>query len=347
MKRRPWLLAGLALATPAAARTRAEAQRQALVFPRDHGAHLHTRIEWWYLTGWRGAFEAPTQGFQVTFFRARTGLDGATARRFAPRQLLFAHAALTDLGGRTHRHAERIVRWNGDPAAELAAAALDDAALHIGRWRLARDGTGWQAEIDDPPLSLRLRHTQPLLLQGDAGWSRKGPQPEQASHYVSEPQLDLASPAGGGRAWMDHEWSDQLLHPQAVGWDWAGINLIDGSALTVFRLRRADASVLWSGGSWRAAGGTPRNFGADELRMTPERTWLSGATGARYPLDWTLDTPAGRFGLRALLDAQELDARRSTGNVYWEGLSELLDVQGRRVGLGYLELTGYAGQLRL
>lgn len=347
MKRRPWLLAGLALATPALARTRAEAQRPALVFPRDHGAHLHTRIEWWYLTGWRGPFEAPTQGFQVTFFRARTGFDAAAASRFAPRQLLFAHAALTDLGGRTHRHAERIVRWNGDPAADLAAAALDNAALHIGRWRLARDGAGWRAEIDDPPLSLRLRHTQPLLLQGEAGWSRKGPQPEQASHYVSEPQLDLASPAGGGRAWMDHEWSDQLLHPQAVGWDWAGINLADGSALTVFRLRRADASVLWSGGSWRAAGGALRNFGANDLQMTPQRTWLSGATGARYPLDWTLDTPAGRFGLRALLDAQELDARRSTGNVYWEGLSELLDVQGRRVGLGYLELTGYAGQLRL
>jgi predicted secreted hydrolase len=60
-----------------------------------------------------------------------------------------------------------------------------------------------------------------------------------------------------------------------------------------------------------------------------------------------LDTPAGHFGLRALLDAQELDARRSTGTVYWEGLSELLDTQGRRVGLGYLELTGYAGRLRL
>lgn len=347
MKRRPWLLAGLALATPALAGTSPDTQRPVLVFPRDHGAHLQTRIEWWYLTGWRGAFEAPTQGFQITFFRARTGLDAAGGSQFAPRQLLFAHAALTDLRARTHRHAERMVRWNGDPGAALAAAALDDAAVHIGRWRLARDSAGWRAEIDDPALSLRLRRTQPVLLQGDAGWSRKGPQPEQASHYVSEPQLDLASPAGGGRAWMDHEWSDQLLHPQAVGWDWAGINLADGSALTVFRLRRADGSVLWSGGSWRAADGAMRNFGAGEVWMKPQRTWLSGATGARYPLHWTLDTPAGRFELRALLDAQELDARRSTGNVYWEGLSELRNALGRRVGLGYLELTGYAGRLSL
>ena len=60
-----------------------------------------------------------------------------------------------------------------------------------------------------------------------------------------------------------------------------------------------------------------------------------------------IDTPAGRFTVRALLDDQELDSRGSTGAVYWEGLSELLDDQGRRVGRGYLEMTGYAARLRL
>jgi predicted secreted hydrolase len=49
----------------------------------------------------------------------------------------------------------------------------------------------------------------------------------------------------------------------------------------------------------------------------------------------------------ALLDAQEVDGRRSTGTVYWEGLSALTDAQGRRVGLGYLEMTGYGQRLRL
>ena len=45
--------------------------------------------------------------------------------------------------------------------------------------------------------------------------------------------------------------------------------------------------------------------------------------------------------------AQELDARVSIGTIYWEGLSELRDAQGRRIGLGYLEMTGYASRLRL
>jgi predicted secreted hydrolase len=33
--------------------------------------------------------------------------------------------------------------------------------------------------------------------------------------------------------------------------------------------------------------------------------------------------------------------------IYWEGLSELRDPAGRRIGLGYLEMTGYAAPLRL
>ncbi|MFA7559000.1 MAG: lipocalin family protein, partial [Hydrogenophaga sp.] len=60
-----------------------------------------------------------------------------------------------------------------------------------------------------------------------------------------------------------------------------------------------------------------------------------------------LDTPAGRFAIRAVADAQELDDRASTGAIYWEGLSELLDASGRVVGRGYLEMTGYARRLVL
>ena len=77
------------------------------------------------------------------------------------------------------------------------------------------------------------------------------------------------------------------------------------------------------------------------------RRWRSATSGAEYPVAWTVQTPAGRFTVQALLDAQELDSRSSTGTVYWEGLSALLDDAGRHVGLGYLEMTGYAGRLVL
>jgi len=347
----------------ASAATPAIAPRE-LVFPRDHGAHPEARIEWWYATGWLHEAQAPTDtpafGFQLTFFRSRTGLAETLKSRFAARQLLFAHAALTDLAGQRLLHAERIARWNGDEGVVRAAASLTDARVHIGDWRLERDNSSYRAALGDEAAGfayrLILATTQPLLLQGNAGFSRKGPDAAQASHYVSEPQLTVSGElrhggkarAVSGRAWLDHEWSDSLLPPGAVGWDWIGINLADGSALTAFQLRRADGSAVWAGGSHRARAGSTRPFAADEVRFEPLALWTSAATRARYPVRWRVHTPAGIFELRALLEAQELDGRASLGTVYWEGLSELLDAGARqRLGLGYLEMTGYAMPLRL
>jgi len=141
----PWATLGLAsppaTAAPAPGATAVSGVRRGrtLVFPRDHGAHPDTRTEWWYATGWLGAPAAPTHGFQVTFFRSRTGLAADSTSRFAARQVLFAHAAVTDLAARRHLHAARIARWNGDPRARPDFAAVDDAALQIGRWWLRRE----------------------------------------------------------------------------------------------------------------------------------------------------------------------------------------------------------------
>jgi predicted secreted hydrolase len=338
-----------------------------IVFPRDHGAHLGQRIEWWYATGWlRPADGDALLGFQVTFFRSRTGLAEQLQSRFAARQLLFAHAAVTDVASQRHLHADGLARWSGDETpGQRARASTKDADVALNGWTLVRSG-GSGGDKGAAPLystsvtaeqfgiDLQLARTQPVLLQGDAGFSRKGPEEQQASHYYSEPQLVATgritlqgqARAQRGRAWLDHEWSDELLHPQAVGWDWIGMNLDDGSALTAFRLRRADGSVLWAGGSVRQPGTDERPFGPDAVRFTPGRRWRSPVSNASYPVEWQVDTPGGRFAVRALMDAQELDSRASTGTVYWEGLSELLDSGGRRVGLGYLEMTGYAGTLR-
>lgn len=374
--------AGMSVATPAAAAlapmpdaTAPDPVRRGRpwVFPRDHGAHPGARTEWWYATGWlhTGAGTpsaapigtADLLGFQLTFFRSRTGLAEDNPSRFAARQLLFAHAALTTLdpGDARHRHAQRIARWNGRPDAAAGAAALDDGRVHLGDWWLRRSSTPepgrWLADLpgSDFGLSLQLQRGQPLLLQGEAGFSRKGPEERQASHYYSEAQLlargrvQVAGRelSGQGRAWLDHEWSDEILHPEAVGWDWVGFNLFDGSVLTAFQLRRADGSALWAGGSARRPGEPVQAYPASQVRFSPRRGWTSPATRARYPVQWQLDHPGGRHTVRALLDAQEMDGRSGTGTVYWEGLSELLDAQDRRVGLGYLEMTGYSGRLRL
>ncbi len=354
LRRRPLLgaLLGGALALPTAS---AHAlPPRALQFPRDHGAHPDLRTEWWYITGELQS-GARRFGFQVTFFRSRVDVTQGMASAFAARQLVFAHAAITDLAGRRLWYDQRIAR----AGFSIAQAAQDDTRLRLRDWSLQRAADGHydaQVPAGEVALGLRLTPTQPVLLQGTQGLSRKGPDAAQASYYYSQPQLRAQgrlrlqgqSFEVRGRAWQDHEWGETLLHPQAVGWDWIGMNLDDGSALTAIRHRRADGSSLWDGGSWRVAGRTePQAFQAGQTRFTPLRHWTSAASSARYPVEWTVETPAGRFTVRALLDNQELDSRASTGAVYWEGLSELLDAQGRRVGGGYLEMTGYAAPLRL
>jgi predicted secreted hydrolase len=327
-------------------------------FPRDFGAHPDARTEWWYVTGSLAAGDR-LWGFQITFFRAATGVAGADASRFAARQLLFAHGAVTDLAARRLRHDQRIARSGFG----IAEAALADTALVLRDWRMVRSGDAGasryvaRASSDSAGFAfdLELAATQPVLLQGEDGISRKGPRPEQFSRYYSEPQLDVRGSLAiegrsvevTGRAWLDHEWSDAYMDPGAVGWDWIGMNRDDGSALMAFRMRRADGSTLWSGGSHRPAGGASRHFADGEVVFTPGRWWSSAASSARYPVEWRVATPAGAFGVRALLDDQELDSSASTGAIYWEGLAVLVDDTGPRVGRGYLEMTGYAKRLVL
>jgi len=359
MHRRPLLFALAAL--PLAVRAATVERGRALQFPRDFGAHPEARTEWWYATGWlAAAADAPPDfGFQVTFFRSRTDVAADHPSHFAAQQLVFAHAALTDLRAGRLRHDQRIAR----AGFEIAATSAADTRVALRGWTFARSGPAdarrYHAHLASDSagfaLDLDLATTQPVLLQGEAGFSRKGPRPEQASHYYSQPQLAVSgtltregkAQAVQGRAWLDHEWSDAYLAAEAVGWDWIGFNLFDGSALTAFRLRRADGSVLYAGGSLRCAGGAVRSFAPDEVSFTAERRWVSPASRADYAVQWRIVTPAGTQRVRALLDDQELDSRNSTGAIYWEGLSELLDERGTRVGLGYLEMTGYAARLQM
>ena len=334
-----------------------------LQFPRDHGSHPELRTEWWYITGHAEAAGRPW-GFQVTFFRSRVDATQGLRSAFAAKQLLFAHAALTDVQGQRLHHDQRIARAGFG----VAQASEADTLVRLQGWSLVRtdlamasaQGSRYAARIEgaDFGLDLLFDTTQPLLLQGRQGLSRKGPQPEQASYYYSQPQLQvrgsivlqgrrMAIDAASGRAWLDHEWSEALLHPEAVGWDWIGMNLHDGSALTAFRLRRADGSALWAGGSFRAAGQPVQAFDADAVAFVPLRWWHSPHSGARYPVQWQVSTPAGRFEVRARVDAQELDSSGSTGAIYWEGLSTLHAAEGALAGQGYLEMTGYARPLRL
>ncbi len=344
---------GTLLITPAHA---APAPRLDLQFPRDLGAHPESAIEWWYLTGALGSDASSEEtrfGFQLTFFRSRVAATQNMASAFAAKQLIFAHAAVTDLAGKTMLHDQHIAREGFG----IAQALQNDTDVKLRNWSLQRSATHYAAtaSANGFGFDLRLRETQPLLPQGERGLSRKGPQADQMSYYYSLPQLRCSGTlrigaqqhSVQGTAWLDHEWSDKLMPAQAVGWDWIGMNLFDGSALTAFRLRDKNGAALWAGGSLRHSGSAARNFGANEVRFEALQHWTSPQTQARYPVQWRVRTPDASYIVKALLENQELDSRSSTGAVYWEGLSELFDSTGQLIGRGYLEMTGYAGALRL
>jgi predicted secreted hydrolase len=323
-----------------------------LAFPRDHGAHPAFRSEWWYVTGWLKGADGRDIGFQVTFFRVNPHADPANPSRFSPGQVLFAHAAVSDSRLGRILHAEQAARAGFG----LAGAATADADVKLNHWTFRRSPDGRFAThvaVAEFGLDLTFRPGQPPLAEGENGYSRKGPKPTQASYYYSVPHLKVAgSIVRGGRteqvsgeAWLDREWSSDYLAPEAAGWDWTGLNLDDGSALMAFRIRRKGGGALWAGGSLRRPGGEIVRFSPSDVGFAPVRRWRSAATKAIYPVEQVLSVrlPEGirRFPLRPLFADQEVDARRAGQPVYWEGA---IRTDG---GRGYLELTGYAADLRL
>lgn len=322
-----------------------------LNFPRDHGSHPEFRVEWWYVTGLVTVRGTPL-GFQITFFRARTDRDSLNPSAFAPRQILIGHAALSDPGQQRLLHQQRAARAGFD----LAEADTERTRVWIDGWRLEQTADGYRMllPVDEFGFDFELVRTQPLLLNGEAGFSRKGPRPESASYYYSIPQLAVrgtvtrAGRAEGatGKAWLDHEWSSSYLDERASGWDWIGINFDDGSALMAFRIRALDGAPLWAGATLRDARGRTRTFQPQHVHFEPRRHWQSGRTGVRYPVAWDVVVGDARYTVEPLMDEQEQDARATTGTVYWEGAVELRQ-EGRRTGGGYLELTGYWRKLKL
>lgn len=321
-------------------------------FPRDHGAHPDFRTEWWYVTGWIDGPGGTRRGFQVTFFRTATGIGADDPGAFAPRQILFAHAALSDPTVGHLLIGERIAR----EGLGLARASRADTDIAIDDWLLRRLPSGrfvTHVAGDRFALTLTFQPTQAVLAQGERGYSRKGPGPREASRYYSLPQLAVAGTVTqdghvaqvAGTAWLDREWSSTYLMPGAVGWDWTGLNFDDGGALMAFRIRSTEGRTLWAGGTLRAANGRLARLGPHDVAFSPRHLWRSPRTGALYPVDPVLKirTPTGirAIPLRPLFPDQELRGHAGAIPVYWEGAVTSTHARG------YLELTGYAGKLGL
>ena len=329
-----------------------------LVLPADHVNHPDYKLEWWYYTGNLDTADGRRFGYQVTFFRV--GVDPAPTNpsRWAVRDLYLAHFALTDVRGKRFLFTERLNR--SGPG--WAGAATDRYRVWNEDWEASLEGavhhlsaSGGSAPVTFA-IDLALDDNRPPALHGENGYSRKGSDPGNASHYYSLPRMSTRGTITlegrtlevSGLSWMDHEFGTSFLEPKQVGWDWLAIQLQDGRSLMLYRFRRSDGSRdPQSSGTLVESDGRTVPVQFEGVALDPGRTWTSPASGARYPVQWTVTLPREQLDLSvaAVIDDQELRTTASTGVTYWEGAIEVKGTANGKpiAGRGYLEMTGYSG----
>jgi predicted secreted hydrolase len=329
-------------------------------FPRDHFNHPEFQTEWWYYTGNLRTAEGRRFGFELTFFRRGVDREAAPASVWDVRDLWMAHLALSDIQGGQFLHTERLNR--SGPG--LAGADFKLARVWNGNWQaqwtfdpaVAGGGTQTlQAIADKFSFELSLKSEKPPAINGTNGVSQKAEGAGKASHYISLTRLSSKGSivldgkrfAVEGTSWMDHEFFSHQLESGQSGWDWFSLQLDDHSELMLYRLRRSDGTLdPFSAGTYVDSQGHSRHLSASDFTVMPGKTWTSNATSGRYPIEWSIQVPSLDFKamVRTPLLQQEITG---SGSAYWEGA---IDIDATRNGhplrgVGYLEMTGYAGKI--
>lgn len=315
-----------------------------LNFPADHAAHPDYRSEWWYFTGNLDGPDGRALGFQFTLFRFGQEPGEMTDSEWASDQLWMAHLALSDLSTKRFFQAERFSR------SALALAGATEHRWWLRDWQVQALENGWQLQAGTTEFGLDLDFelTRPIVLQGNQGYSQKGPKAGNASRYYSATRLGASGRvrledqwlAVEGLAWLDREWGSGQLADDVAGWDWFSLHLNDGRDLMLYRLRHADGSASkWSAGILVEPDGRATVLEAGDFRATAQTYWRD-RHGVRWPLNWRVEVPA--VGLTLNVQAAFEQQLWEQSVHYWEGSVEVRSAEGGPLlGRGYLELSGY------
>ncbi len=328
---------------------------RALVFPDDYGPHPGFKTEWWYYTGNLDTEQGRHFGYEFTIFRFALAPPDSSAptRRshWATDQLFMAHFALSDIKANQFYAFERFSRG----ALDLAGARAAPHRVWLEDWSM--QGSPEQpfpmrlrASHNDVAIDLTLEAAKPLVLQGDRGFDRKGPEPGNASYYFSFTRLpttgtitvDGRSYTVRGLSWKDHEWSTSALGHEQIGWDWFALQLSNGQDLMFYQLRRRDGTLSpFTNGVLVSPDGTTTPLAPTDVTLDVLDTWTSPRSDAAYPARWRLRLPSENLDLQITphMPDQELDVSVR----YWEGAVRIEGtVDGEAVsGHGYVEMTGY------
>ncbi len=321
-------------------------------FPLDHGPHPAFKLEWWYYTGNVQTDSGRRFGYQFTIFRnALTPPDTsqpASTSDWRTNQLYFAHLTVSDIENEQFYAFERFSRG----AAGLAGAASAPFAVWLEDWRASEGPQGMpvmqlRAAQDGVAIDLSMEPVKPIVLQGEEGFSVKGPGAGNASYYYSMTRLQTSGSVRiqgetfvvDGLSWMDREWSTSLLAEDQEGWDWFSLHLDDGRDLMYFNVRSTSSEESpYVDGVLIDAGGRKQEL--TNVQLDVMDTWESPKGGV-YPSGWRMYLPEEdlELNIAPFFEDQELDLVIR----YWEGAVRVSGQAGGKpvTGTGYVELTGY------
>ena len=303
--------------------------------PEDEAPH-DAAIEWWYFNG----LLADDQGHEYSYHFVT--FQGAAAGSAVPHLL---QATLGDHTAGEHLKGERVIL----SVLDQEAAGID---VNVNGWEMKGDGEVYRLVFDlaEYALDLDAVSTKPPVLHHGVGLVSLGPAGDM--FYYSRTRLNVTGAvtiAGQqrpvtGSAWMDHQWGD--VRGQSVGWDWASLQLDDGSDLmAVVVWDPSDKTSIAAYATLVSANGSALILAPDDVSITSRKTWTSPATGITYPSGWRLTVHSLdlTLELEPVLVDSEFAGSQYTPAAYWEGEVRATGTrQGRSIsGRGFVELVGY------
>ncbi len=327
-------------------------------FPRDHGRHAEYQTEWWYFTGNLRAENGRRLGYELTFFRQALAFSLLPRpSSWAFRDAYVAHFAITDAANERFLYDQKTARG----ALNLAGADSTSLAVHLGDWFVRQETLVDGA--DDGKIHLRaasafgridftLTPLQPPVFHGERGLLPNSALPGDAAYYYSLTSLqtegtllvDGETWRVQGTSWMDHEFFTPVSNPDIIGWDWLSLHLSDSTAVMLANLRHVGgANSPFSAGTFIHRDGSTQALSSRDFVFAPQAWWTSPASAGKYPIEWKIKFLDYEMRLTTPVKNQELDTRRTTGKIYWEGYVEVVGKKGKQAirGEGYLEMTGY------
>ena len=303
--------------------------------PGDEGAHL-TPVEWWYFNGHLTTESGLEYSFHFVTFQLVLP-SGLTPR-------------LAQLSWADHSKGIHLTAEQADlPLLNKSSGSFD---LRLLSWSMSGDGSEYSLEFQtgDYDVALQATSQKSATLHDGNGLVDLGIAGK--TYYYSRTHLKasgVVSVAGqpqqaSGTAWMDHQWGD--FSTKSIGWDWLSLNLDDGSELMVSVVWKQDGhEPITTYGTYVPADEEAVHISGNAIAFTTTGSWTSEATGAEYPMGWTLRIESLEIDLTLtpVMTNAEFAASAFIPVAYWEGavIAEGVKGQAAITGKGFVEMVGY------